>query len=256
MFSEEDLLPISALQHLIYCDRQCALIHIEQAWAENSLTVHGKHLHERADSNKHTTANGVRTVRSLPLRSLQWGLIGKADVVEFRTPPREGRAVEQLTVEGESPALARDSGAVEQATVDGGSSIPLNPEPRPLNPFPVEYKRGKPKPHDADRVQLCAQALCLEEMLNCSIPAGALFYGKTRRRLDVRFDANLRKLTQRTIARLHELIRSRITPPAVYERGKCERCSLIGICMPEIRGASRYLDRALAGAVATGALTD
>ena len=84
MFPESDLLPISALQHLIYCDRQCALIHIEQAWAENSLTVHGKHLHERADSGKHTTIGGVRIVRSLPLRSLRWGLIGKADVVEFR----------------------------------------------------------------------------------------------------------------------------------------------------------------------------
>jgi CRISPR-associated exonuclease Cas4 len=217
LYPESDLLPISALQHLIYCERQCALIHLEQAWAENSLTVHGKHLHEKADSGKHTTANGVRIVRSLPLRSLRWGLIGKADVVEFR------------------------------ASTTGF---------QPVTAFPVEYKRGKPKPHDADRVQLCAQALCLEEMLQCSIPAGALFYGKTRRRLDVPFDAGLRQLTEKTILRLHELIGSRITPRAVYERGKCERCSLIGLCMPGIGGAAGYLDRALAGAMAGGAASD
>ncbi len=137
MFPESDLLPISALQHLIYCDRQCALIHIEQAWAENSLTVHGKHLHERADSGKHTTIGGVRIVRSLPLRSLRWGLIGKADVVEFRRTT------------GFQPVP-------NSAVLDDGSPQPPSPG-APGNPFPIEYKRGKPKPHDADRVQLCAR---------------------------------------------------------------------------------------------------
>jgi len=217
MFSEDDLLPISALQHLLYCDRQCALIHLEQLWAENSLTVRGRHLHERADSGKSERRDSVRTVRSLPLRSLAWGLIGKADVVEFHAEPAGQRA------------------------------------------FPVEYKHGKPKAHDADRVQLCAQALCLEEMLGVSVPAGALFYGKTRRRLDVPFDASLRAITAQTIARLHELIASRITPAAVYEKAKCDRCSLINLCMPKARqriGASDYVERALASVLSTGAASD
>jgi CRISPR-associated exonuclease Cas4 len=218
MFSEDDLLPLSALQHLLYCERQCALIHLEQLWAENSLTVHGKHLHERADSGKSESRWGVRTVRSLPLRSLKWGLIGKADIVEFRAESVGERC------------------------------------------FPVEYKRGKPKAHDADRVQLCAQALCLEEMLGITVPAGALFYGKTRRRLDVAFDESLRNLTLGTIARLHELIASRCTPPAIYEKAKCERCSLINLCMPKARSRSPapndYLAHALTGVVASGAASD
>lgn len=218
MYAEDDLLPISALQHLLYCDRQCALIHLEQLWAENSLTVHGKHLHERADSGRNESRPVVRIVRSLPLRSLVWGLIGKADVVEFRA----------------------DAGA--EAC------------------FPVEYKRGKPKPHDADRVQLCAQALCLEEMLRREVPAGALFYGKTRRRLDVDFDRTLRDLTAATIARLHRLIASRLTPAPVYEKRKCERCSLINHCMPRApthgKRASAYLDSALDAVLANGSSLD
>jgi CRISPR-associated exonuclease Cas4 len=218
MFPEEDLLPISALQHLLYCDRQCALIHLEQLWAENSLTVQGKHLHERADSGKTELRNGIRTVRSLPLRSLKWGLIGKADIVEFHSESTGDRC------------------------------------------FPVEYKRGKPKAHDADRVQLCAQALCLEEMLSITVATGALFYGKTRRRLDVTFDPSLRSLTSQTIARLHELITSRRTPAAVYEKGKCERCSLINLCMPRAQSrslaANGYLDFALNSVLAGGAASD
>jgi CRISPR-associated exonuclease Cas4 len=217
MYPESDLLPLSALQHLLYCPRQCALIHLEQLWAENSLTVQGRHLHERADSATREVREGVRTVRSLPLRSLRWGLIGKADVVQFHAPPAGGC-------------------------------------------FPVEYKRGKPKPHDADRVQLCAQALCLEEMLNTQVPAGALFYGKTRRRLDVPFDASLRSLTEQTIQQLHELIASKKTPPAEYDPGKCDRCSLINLCMPRAArrwGASAsYLDQSLKQVLAGGAVSD
>jgi CRISPR-associated exonuclease Cas4 len=218
MFSEDDLLPLSALQHLLYCDRQCALIHVEQLWEENSLTVHGRHLHERADSGKTESRGGVRIVRSLPLRSMRWGLIGKADIVEFRAEEAGERC------------------------------------------FPVEYKRGKPKGHDADRVQLCAQALCLEEMLGRPVLAGALFYGKTRRRLDVPFDPPLRALTELTIGRLHELIASRRTPRPVYEKAKCERCSLIHLCMPRAgpfaRSASDYLDRTVADVLAGGVASD
>ena len=207
MFSEDDLLPISALQHLLFCDRQCALIHLEQVWEENVLTVKGRQLHERADSGRNDRRDGVRAVRSLPLRSLHWGLIGKADVVEFHDDP--GRA---------SPRC-----------------------------FPVEYKRGKPKPHDADRVQLCAQAMCLEEMLGRPVAGGALFYGKTRRRVGVDFDAGLRATTESTIGRLRDMIDSRVTPPAVYEKAKCERCSLVNLCLPgtSVRrsGAAAYLER-------------
>jgi CRISPR-associated exonuclease Cas4 len=218
MFSEDDCLPLSALQHLLYCDRQCALIHIEQLWAENSLTVRGKHLHEKADSGKRDTRDGVRTVRSLPLRSLKWGLVGKADIVEFHSEAAGVRC------------------------------------------YPVEYKRGKPKAHDADRVQLCAQALCLEEMLGEPVPNGALFYGKTRRRLDVAFDESLRGLTEQTIQRLHALIAARVTPPAVYEKAKCERCSLIQVCVPTAAShssaASNYVNRMMANVLVHGPASD
>jgi CRISPR-associated exonuclease Cas4 len=115
-------------------------------------------------------------------------------------------------------------------------------------PFPVEYKRGQPKRNFCDHVQLCAQALCLEEMLSVSIPAGALFYGRTRRRLDLPFDAQLRALTEQTVTQLHELIASGVTPSAIREK-KCERCSLLHLCLPDAadrgRHASRYLDRTL-----------
>jgi CRISPR-associated exonuclease Cas4 len=210
MFPEEDLLPISALQHLLFCERQCALIHVERLWAENRLTVEGRHLHEKADSGKGEARGGVRIVRGLMLRSLVHGLYGKADVVEFRPGGGAGRA----------------------AGV----------------PFPVEYKRGKPKKDGSDIVQLCAQALCLEEMLGTAVPAGAMFYGVTRRRVEVAFDDALRGLTLRTIERLHELIDS----PAVKEK-KCDRCSLLNLCLPGARpgtqSASRYVRRALAVAL-------
>ena len=203
-YAESDLLPISALQHLIYCPRQCALIHNERAWAENRLTVEGQQLHEKAhDTTRPETRPGVRIARGLPLRSLTLGIAGVADVVEF-----------------------------PQALTGAPDSSGMNPLP----PLPIEYKRGRPKKHDADRVQLCAQALCLEEMLGLpegAIPAGRLFYGKTRHRSEVPFDPALRGRTRDTIAQLHALIGSGQTPPASYDKTKCDRCSLIGLCMPK-----------------------
>ncbi len=219
-----DPLPISALQHLIFCKRQCALIHIEGLWAENRFTVEGHILHRRAHGEdqgprgggRGKSRPGVRIVRALALHSEQLGLVGKADIVEFRD--------------------------------QGHGSGPT--------PFPIEYKRGRPKKHDADRVQLCAQALCLEEMLGLpegSIPVGALFYGRTRRRLDVPFDATLRARTRDAIVRLHALIASGITPRTRREK-KCDTCSLLNLCLPDATGpgrsAARYLERAL------GALTE
>jgi CRISPR-associated exonuclease Cas4 len=205
-FLEDDLLPISALQHLLYCDRQCALIHIERLWAENQATVEGRNLHNRAHAGKAESRKANRQARSLMVRSLTLGIWGQTDVVEFQS----------------------------------------NPNAPPAPPFPVEYKRGKPKAHDADRVQLCAQALCLEEMLGVSIPAGALFYGRTRRRQEVALDPSLRQITLNTIDRLHELISSRRTPHPIYEKTKCEPCSLKNLCLPEAnRSAERYLRRSL-----------
>lgn len=216
MFSEEDLLPLSALQHLVFCERQCALIHVEQVWADNPLTVQGKQLHERADEGPGESRGDLRIARGLPLRSFRLGLAGRADVVELHR-----------LAAGEEGAFLPD--------LSGSWRL-----------FPVEYKRGEPKSHRADEIQLCAQALCLEEMLATSIIAGALFYGEIRRRQDVAFDPELRSLTEDAAARLHRLIDSGITPPPVREP-KCDRCSLIDLCMPDAPRASAriYLDAVL-----------
>lgn len=214
MFTEDELIPLSALQHLLFCERQCALIHIEQAWAENRFTAEGRIMHERVDEAGRESRGRVRTVNGLPLRSLCLGLSGKADAVEFH---REG----------------------EDAS--GGASV--------WRPFPVEYKRGKPKQNDCDLVQLCAQALCLEEMLEVAVPEGALYYGKPRRRLVVVFDEALREKTREAARRLHELISSGHTPQARYEK-KCESCSMLSVCMPKVTGSRRSVRRYMAQALA------
>ena len=216
MFTEDDLLPLSALQHLLFCERQCALIHLEQIWVENPLTVEGRHLHERVDSRQGESRGDVHLARGIPLRSLRLGLSGKADMVEFH----------RLSADQPGATLAGHAGA--------------------WRPLPVEYKRGKPKTHRADEVQLCAQALCLEEMLGASIPVGALFYGQTRRRQEVAFDSVLRELTEATADRLHRLMSSGITPPPVREP-KCDRCSLLEVCMPAAPSHSvrKYLEAAV-----------
>lgn len=205
MFTDDELLPISALQHLLFCPRQCALIHTEQQWQENRLTIEGRQLHEKADSKKAESRPGVRIARSLQLRSFTLGLYGIADIVEFRQPA--------------------------------------------ATPFPVEYKRGKPKDSPVDKVQLCAQALCLEEMLNIAVPCGALYYGRTRHRLDVAFDDSLRCLTIQTARDLHTLLSSGCTPPALRE-DKCDHCSLLNICMPrgprQPRSAAAFIAQAIA----------
>jgi CRISPR-associated exonuclease Cas4 len=219
MYPESDLLPISALQHLLLCERQCALIHLERLWAENLLTLEGRHLHERAHGGRGEQRGAVRTGRGVALRSLRLGLFGQADVVEMRR-------------DGDERAVA----------------------------FPVEYKRGRPKKGPEDRVQLCAQALCLEEMLGVPVPAGALFYGKIRRREEVAIDAALRRVTLEAIERLHELIASGRTPPARREK-KCDRCSLLHLCLPGVlegsESASRYLRRTVGLATAgSGPVSD
>ena len=214
MYSEDDLLPLSALQHLLFCERQCMLIHVEQAWSENRLTAEGRLLHERVHEGEDESRRNVRIVRGLRLRSLRLGLTGVADVVEFRH------------------------------CESGESGVELANAPGLWHPFPVEYKRGKPKPDDSDKVQLCAQALCLEEMLSATVPEGAMFYGQPRRRLDVSFDEALRGVTEQTAERLHRLLETGQTPAAVYSK-KCANCSLVHLCLPETAGrgksAVRYL---------------
>lgn len=188
--TEEALIPISALQHYLFCPRQCALIHVEQLWAEDAATAEGRLLHERADSGRPEKRPGVRIGRSVALRSVALGVTGKADVVEFH---------------GEGPGDIR--------------------------PFPVEYKRGKPKAHRADEVQLCAQAICLEEAFGVTVPEGALFYGETRRRQTVGFDDDLRALTADTAAAARAMIATGTTPAPV-PMPACRRCSLEALCQP------------------------
>jgi len=209
MYSEDDLLPLSGLQHLFFCERQCALIHVEQLWTENLFTAEGRIMHEKVHEEERVCRGNIRIEHGMPLRSLRLGLVGKADVVEFHR---------------------------EEAPSDG------------WRPFPVEYKRGKPKGDDCDKVQLCAQALCLEEMLNVTVPSGALFYGKTRRRLDVMFDERLRSKTEAAAKRLHRLIASGKTPSPVWGP-KCKQCSMLHLCMPEVLARGRSVDRYLSQVV-------
>jgi len=202
-----NLLPISALQHWLYCPRQCALIHLEQAWAENRFTAEGRILHHRAHDGPDESRAGLRIARGMAVRSLAIGLTGQCDVVEF------------------------------------------HPDQSVL---PIEYKRGKPKSHRADEVQLCAQALCLEEMLALSpgtISRGLLFYGKTHRRSEIPLDPILRELTRETATAVHEMRRTGITPSADYLSRRCDACSLIDICQPHAlrfkKGAAAWFDRQL-----------
>lgn len=193
MYAEDDLLPLSALQHLLFCPRQCALIHVERLWVENRYTAEGRVLHERVDRGGERSGKGLRVVYGMDLKSLRLGLIGKADTVEFHA--------------------------------EGAQWVP----------YPVEFKRGLSKKGNHDRVQLCAQALCLEEMHGVSIGEGALFYGATRRRESVAFDGALRVETEQAAGALHRLVASGVTPKPVYFKG-CETCSFMDLCLPRVAG--------------------
>ncbi|MDR3703527.1 MAG: CRISPR-associated protein Cas4 [Candidatus Sulfopaludibacter sp.] len=214
VFDEDDLLPLSGLQHLVFCERQWGLIHIEQMWTENRLTAEGRALHERAHEAGSESRPGRRIARGLRLHSLRLGLSGEADVVEFH---------------------------------EAAGGVVLSGEEGRWQPFPVEYKRGRPKVGGCDRVQLCAQALCLEEMFAVPVLAGALYYGTPRRRQEVPFTAQLRRETEALAARMHELYRSRRTPFAEYS-ARCEKCSLLATCLPKSLGKSGKVERYLAGA--------
>ena len=205
---EDALVPISALQHHLFCPRQCALIHVEQQWLEDQATAEGRILHERVDGGSADKRRGVRTVRDLSIRSLALGVTGKADAVELH-----GRAPD-------------------------------------LRPYPIEYKRGKPKAHRADEVQLCAQAICLEEMFGCYVPEGALFYGTTHRRLAVAIDGELRALTATVAAAFRAMLASGRTPSPPLPLPPCTRCSLEPLCRPAAIAARPQVSRWLARQIA------
>lgn len=211
MYSENELVPISALQHFLFCERQCALIHLERLWAENRFTAEGRIFHNRVERGGREARGDVRVEYSVLLKSLRLGLAGIADAVEFH---REG---------------------------DG------------WRPFPVEHKRGRPKTDRCDKVQLCAQAICLEEMLETQVWQGALYYGKTRHRRDVEFNASLREETEHTALMVHQLFASGITPSGGGHAEKCQSCSLRELCLPQSRSryrrATNYLDRMIETAV-------
>ncbi|BAF60171.1 Uncharacterized protein PTH_1990 [Pelotomaculum thermopropionicum SI] len=199
MYTEDELLPVSALQHIVFCERQWGLIHLEQVWAENVLTVQGQIMHERVHEAEQEFRGDVVVARGVALRSLRLGLAGKADVVEFIKLARGGP--------------------------QGG--IIIEGRPGRWMPVPVEYKLGKPKLDRSDEVQLCAQALCLEEMLGVKIERGEIYYGRPRRRSVVLLDDSLREATEAAAYRLHELMRAGQTPKAVYRKA-CRSCSLYG----------------------------
>ncbi|OYW53887.1 MAG: CRISPR-associated protein Cas4 [Hyphomicrobium sp. 32-62-53] len=207
--SVADLIPLSALQHMLYCPRQCALIHIEQMWSENRFTAEGRVLHAATSETGSETRRGVRVVKAMPLVSRRLGVSGIADLVEMQKD-------------------AEDC----------------------WRPFPVEYKRGKPKSHRADEVQICAQGMALEEMFAVQIPEGAIFYGETRRRIIVPLDDSLRQLTMETAAAAGALLTGGVTPPPNYEPRKCNGCSLLDACQPRRlsrnQTASSWLERQIA----------
>jgi CRISPR-associated exonuclease Cas4 len=239
MFPESQLVPISALQHFAFCPRQCALIHLEWAWADNRLTAEGTQLHDKVHSSDEQLRGNILTVRDVALRCLNLGLVGKADIVEFHREP------------GDPGPPANPAPPSDCPTVRPSDLVALPRHPGPWRPMPVEYKHGQPKTGNCDTIQVCAQALCLEEMLNVRIGGGALFYGRTRRRLDVYFDSALRAETVQMTNNVHELFISGITPAPVYA-ARCKQCSLIDVCMPRTtrgRSADAWVSRMIASAL-------
>jgi CRISPR-associated exonuclease Cas4 len=209
-FAESELLPVSALQHLLFCERQCALIHLEQQWAENRLTALGRIEHERVDEGYREFRRGRRQISGLHVRSLELGLYGRLDVLELDLVDKQG------------PDNALAFG------LKGKWSF-----------YPVEFKHGVPKEGDCDRVQLCAQALCLEEMLKIGIAEASLFYHKIRRREEVPLDSRLREVTLEATSRLQQLFARGVTPPPVY-LPHCRSCSMLELCYPKRLDRKRF----------------
>ena len=216
MFSEDDLLPISGLQHLTFCERQWALIHMECEWSENVLTVEGKQLHEFVHGQCSENRSGVRMVRGLRIRSLEFGLYGVADMVEFR-PSDEG------------------------AEINGRRGLCV--------PYPVEYKHGRKRYDHANEMQLCAQAVCLEEMFGVKVPVGAIYYGRPKRRGEVEISDSLRAEFVSACSRMRALYEQENDPVPTIGR-HCRNCSLSDECMPGVISGDKsksYVDGIMRG---------
>ena len=200
----------------MFCPKQCALIHNEQIWAENHLTAEGQALHKKANEGPDESRPGIRILRALPVASQRYNLSGYCDIVEARSRNSRFKISELESV------------------------------------IPLEYKRGKPKSHRADEVQVCAQALCLEEMFQIEIPLGLIFYGEKRRRTEVPIDPLLRSLTIEIIEKTHALFASRCTPQSDYLKARCGNCSLFELCMPKRkerrRSAKNWFDETILSA--------
>lgn len=198
----DDYPPLSALNHLLFCERRCALLRIEGVWVENVHTTGGRLDHRHAHAVTERSRRSGRTTSGLRLVSHRLRLTGVADLVEFREEGSNGNGI----------------------------------------PYPVEYKRGRRKRWDNDEVQLCAQAICLEEMLGVTVPGGAIYHVTSRGRREVEFTPSLRAKTEAAAARLHELLASCQVPAPVL-KSRCRGCSIRGVCLPEVFGHPERVDR-------------
>jgi CRISPR-associated exonuclease Cas4 len=215
-FTESELLPISWLADIEFCERRAALHLLEMAWEDHIHTVGGSIMHEHVHADQLSEKRGdTIIVRGLWIRSLRHGLAGKADVVELHRV---------------------DDNDVTGATISGHRGF--------WRVFPIEYKPGRLQHQMSFQIQLCAQAICLEEMLCCNVPAGAIFYGKPHRRLDIVFDRELRRQTAEAASRLHKLTAAGVTPRAEYTK-RCKSCSLVELCLPKVSSAKRSVERYL-----------
>ena len=215
MYTEDQLLPLSAVSQYVHCPRRCALIHLEQVWSENAVTAEGRVLHDKVDSGARESRGDLKILRSLRLRSLRLGVTGIADVVELHR-------------------CTQAEGGVQVPGCDGT-----------WLPFPVEYKRGAAKDIRCYEVQLCAQALCREEMLSAHIPDGALFLGEKQHRTPVSFDDTLRAETESVCAAVQKLFAESLTPQADFNR-RCSSCSLLEACLPQSAGTGKSVRKWLA----------
>ncbi len=207
-YNEDELLPLSGLEHLVYCERQAALIHVEGLWSDNMLTALGHDRHVVIHEPSVEVRGNVRLVRGLRLRSLELGLVGMADVIEFHLMQEDplGNCSSRL------------------ASLPGAAGL--------WRPFPIEYKKGTMRKEPGYEVQICGQAICLEEMLEADVREGAIFFGESSRRWSVTFDQDLRKKTYDAAARFHELLSAQETPPPFWSK-KCPNCSMVDICLPK-----------------------
>ena len=219
LYSEDELLPISAVSQFVHCRRRCALIFIESQWADNVHTAEGTGLHDHVHEVGSETRDDVRKVTGLRLRSLEIGLTGVADVIEYHR--------------------------IESTDESMECGVVLKGVPGHWIPYPIEYKRGKSRVERCFEVQLCAQSLCLEEMLKTKISKGALYSGAKHHRREIVFDEQIKEDTKRLCQELHSLFERGITPIPEYGK-KCNFCSLVDICQPKVsdrQSVSRYIKR-------------